>query len=262
MIDRLKPWAWILAGALLCTPSARADSSTTQHDTYAYVVGASVSLGFNMLGRGYSPPLFALQQMGYPRDRIIKKTRVSGSFRSRLPWLKKQFATHPPSILMGLDLFHHDLRLKQEISPSTYAYVDEVLDLLEASGAPYILGSTWTRYDNRATIDEMNAYLTDKQAEYRNLHLFPAHEVFDALYFENQSYAYDINGIRFDLSRALGRKLLIDVVHPNRRGARVFANLLIDIANRVQDAEHPYYPVDDVVSLAARVSRREERSVH
>ena len=132
-----------------------------QQGKYGYVIGASVSLGFNMFGRGYSPPLYALKQMGYPRNQIVKKTVITGSFRRNLRWLKRKFQTHPPAVVMGVDLFHHDVRQKSSISEKTYAYIDEILAVLTAANTPVIIGYTWTRYDNRDTIDELNAYLDE-----------------------------------------------------------------------------------------------------
>ncbi len=248
----------LLVTGLLFTAGTHADVSAPSEERYAYVIGASVSLGFNVFGKGYSPPLFALQQMGYERSQIVKETKVSGSFRNKFKWLKRKFETHPPSIVMGLDLFHHDLRQKNSIAPRTYAYVDEILQYFEDQNIPFIIGYTWTRYENRATIDEMNAYLTEQQEKYKNLHLFPVPDVFDALYFKDNTYEYDVGGVQFQMSKRLGRKLLLDVVHPNERGARVFANMLLDIVNSYSDPDYPYYPVDDIVALADRISVREQ----
>ncbi len=228
------------------------DAAEMDEDQYAYVIGASVSMGFNILGRGYSPPLYALENLGYPRDRVVKKTVITGSFRHKLKWLEQKFSSHPPSYIMGLDLFHHDVRQKNDISPRTYGYFDEMLELLAGSGAQVILGYTWTRYDNQATIDEMNAYLDDKRAAYPNLHFFPAHDVLDALSKPGHSFRYDVNGVRLSLTPDMRRKLLLDVVHPNDRGARLMANLLIDIANATADNPAPYYDVSDIQAMLVK----------
>ncbi len=233
--------------ALLVFTSAAVHADSAEEEQYAYVIGASVSMGFNILGRGYSPPLYALRNLGYPRDRVVKKTVITGSFRHKLKWLEEKFASHPPSYIMGLDLFHHDVRQKHEISPRTYSYFDEMLALLAGSGAQVILGYTWTRYDNQATIDEMNAYLDDKRETYPNLHFFPAHDVLDALSKPGHSYRYEVDGVHLSLTHDIRKKLLLDVVHPNDRGARLMANLLIDIANdAAQHTAAPYYDISDI----------------
>ncbi len=241
---------WCAACFLLASAATHAE--TAERDRYAYVIGASVSMGFNVFGRGYSPPLYALKNLGYPRDRVVKKTVITGSFRHKLKWLRKKFASHPPAYVIGLDLFHHDVRLKHEINSRTYGYFDEMLGLLAESGVPVILGYTWTRYDNRPTIDEMNAYLDDKRETYPNLHFFPAHDVLDALSKPGHSYVYEVDGVRLPLTHDVRNKLLLDIVHPNDRGARLMANLLIDIANAAAEDQAPYYDVSDIERLLDR----------
>ncbi len=247
----LVAWWLCLSAALTGVPVVSA-AEHPQKEKYAYIIGASVSMGFNIFGRGYSPPLYALKQLGYPRDRIIKKTVVTGSFRRNFRWLKRKFETHPPSIVLGVDLFHHDVRQKQDISPKTYTYIDDMLKVLTTAGTPVIVGNTWTRYDNRATIDALNEYLESKQAEYPTLHFFPVYQIYDALTADDSSYRYEVDDVSIKLTKNLRGKLFLDVVHPNDRGARIFANMILKIINTKIGDSAPYYAVDDVVRLANR----------
>ncbi|MEM7078951.1 MAG: SGNH/GDSL hydrolase family protein [Pseudomonadota bacterium] len=241
---------------LVCLLGATLEGQAEEtRERYAYVIGASVSTGFNFFRPGYSPSLYALEKLGFPRERVVKKTVITGSFRRKYRWLQRKFQTHPPALIIGIDLFHHDLRKKPKVPRGVYAYAERMLNLLNTSGADVIVGYTWTRYNNRPTINTFNRYLNDQQHNYPNLAFFPVPGVYDALMGNTDPFRYNLDGVAIDISKRLRPKLLLDIVHPNDRGARVFANLLIDIANRSFGRRASFYDVTDVAAIARRVNR-------
>ena len=235
---------------------AFADSPTEQESApepqrFAYVIGASVSMGFNLnpFGSGHSPSLYVLSQMGYGKKQIVKKTVITGSFKRKFKWLRKKLKQRPPEIILGLDLFHHDVRKKDTIDEKTYTYFNELLALFAETEIPVVVGTTWTRFENEHTIDEMNNYLKQKQAEIPNLYLFPAGEILDGVTKEGGVYHYQVNGVDLTLTKEDSRHFLLDVVHPNNKGARLMGNVLIQVLNEEVGIEVPYYDISDVVEM-------------
>ena len=218
-----------------------------------YVIGASVSMGFNLFGRGHSPSVYTLEQMGYDKQQIIKKTVITGSFRRKYEWFKKSLSEHPASIILAIDVFHHDLRQKVSIPDDTYTYIESFLETLHQTGVPVIVGSIWTRYDNETTIDAFNIYLAEKIALYDNIYLLPVGQILDGLTKKDRQYSYDVDGVSLSLNKKVGRKFLVDIVHPNNRGARLMSNLIIQILNEQAGMQTPYYPVSDIVELVENV---------
>ena len=225
-------------------------------DPQPYVIGASVSMGFNLFGRGHSPSVYTLQKMGYAKQHIIKKTVITGSFRRKYEWLKKSLSEHPASIILAIDVFHHDLREKTSVPDDTYSYIENFLETLHHTGVPVIVGSVWTRYNNEATIDEFNIYLREKVALYDNIYLLPVGQILDGLTKKDRQYSYDVDGVSLSLNKKVGRKLLVDIVHPNNRGARLMSNLIIRILNEDAGMPTPYYEVNDIVELVENMSAK------
>ncbi|MGV6806504.1 MAG: hypothetical protein ACWA5K_01205, partial [bacterium] len=164
----------ILFFGLFAAAPTFAESTESIDQRHPYVIGASVSMGMNLFGRGHSPSLYALKQLGYEREIIVKKTVITGSFRRKFQWLRESFKDKPPEIVMAIDLFHHDTRAKDEIPEDTYRYMRDMIEFLCEPGVPVIIGTIWTRYENESTIAEVNQFLETEAGKHDNLHLFPA----------------------------------------------------------------------------------------
>ena len=214
---------------------------------YPYVIGASVSMGFNLFGKGHSPSLYALEKMGYERDYIVKKTVITGTFKRKMGWLEDSLAEKPPEVIFGIDLFHHNTEDRPEVPQSTYDYVDEILELLCESGVPVIVGDVWTRRGDDRYARQVSDYLYQQASERDNLFIFPAYDLMVAIKGEASPFMYAIDGEALAIDERRGKKLLLDIVHPNADGAKVMANIIINLMNTNTDSEINYYDVSYVV---------------
>lgn len=205
-----------------------------------YVLGASVSMGFFQP----SSPLMALEQMGYQRDEVIKTTTFLAPYERKFPWLKRSLRKHPASIVIALDLLHHDFRKEVVLEPEKLAYLNDLLKTLCTQSEWVLLGTTWSRYTDNAVQDLVNARLQRAQERYPNLLLFPVPEIYTAFYSTDpeEAFHYSVDGTTFAISAYNSTHLLGDDVHPNDLGARVFANLILQAFHEAWGEQRfPYF---------------------
>lgn len=202
------------------------------------IIGASVSDDHS----AKSPGRMIAESVGLRKGRelvIRAKDGAKSTYHDKL--IRKELGGLNPDYIVAIDLFFHDFRFSTNPSAAQLNRLEEYITLMSQNAREVYLG-TAVDFLYLGGPEIANKRMRKVAKKLGNVFVFELDAIFKKIH-SNEGYEYNLGDQKFTVWR---QHVMADIIHPNKRGSTIVANLIIDdLRNRyeLEDQELPFLKI-------------------